>query len=66
MNYSIIYHRYYVLRGTSPNYWGNRPSLPGEPLGRNTKASLVGELSIYNRTRHLSAFFEMCLIFPVN
>ena len=55
MNYSIIYYRYYVFFGTSPNYWGNRPSHPGEPLGRNTllktvrtppKASLVGEKRI--------------------
>ena len=54
MNYTILYYRYHVLERTSLNYWGNRPSLPGEPLGWNTltdyfsetvrtpKASLVG------------------------
>ena len=34
MNYSIIYDRYYVLGGTSPNYWGNGQPVLGEPLGR--------------------------------
>ena len=55
MQYSIIYYRYYVLGGTSLNYWGNRQPVLGEPLGlftfmgsaseevRTPKASLVRE-----------------------
>ena len=56
MNYSIKYYRYYILGGTSLNYWGSRQPVLGEPLGRNTlmdylletvrtlKASLVKKL----------------------
>ena len=55
MNYSTTYYRYYVLGGTSLNYWENRQPVLGEPLGQNTltdylletiktpKASLVGQ-----------------------
>ena len=41
MNYSIIHYGYFVLGGTSLNYWGNCPSLPGETLGRNTLADYI-------------------------
>ena len=54
MNYSVIYHRYHVLGGTSLKYWGNRCQIPRnrlpvkpQPISilnwKNPKASLVGE-----------------------